>query len=64
MKVREVSEASAHSRRAGLCTSERPSVASRIIQIGAWWLTMTASWPRAASRASTTAARIRSTIST
>ena len=42
----------------------RPSVASRIIQIGAWWLTMTASWPRAAMRASTIAWRIRSTSST
>ena len=42
-----MTEASEHCRRRGSCQSRRPSTRSRVTQIGSWWLTATASWPRA-----------------
>ena len=41
---------------AGRAAYRRPSTCSRTVQIGSWWLTRTASCPRAASRAASTAA--------
>ena len=46
-----VSEASPHCRWVGMCESGLPSTSRRSVQIGSWWLTQTASWPSAASRA-------------
>ncbi len=58
-----VSEASEHCRRRGSCHSRRRSANERRIQIGSWWLTHTASCPRAASRAPAIAPIIRTTWS-
>src|SRR5690606_25791335 len=55
-----VTDARVHSRLRGSCHRRRPSAASRVVQMGSWWLTMTASWPSARSRASSTAGIIRS----
>ena len=59
----DVSEHSVHWRLRGSWRKERFSSASRVIQIGSWWETITASWPRAASRASYTAASMRAVTS-
>ena len=55
-------EASPHCRRSGRCQSRRPSTKRRTVQIGSWWLTQTASWPRAWSRALSAAASMRVAI--
>jgi hypothetical protein len=49
-KVKLVTDPSAHWREFGLCHRRLFSAARRLTQIGSWWLTHTASWPRAASR--------------
>ena len=62
-KVSEVRLHSVHCRRRGSCRKDRFSTCSRVIQIGSWWETTTASCPSAASRASNTAAIIRAATS-
>ncbi len=62
-KCSEVTEHSVQRRFLGWWRKERPSRCSRVIQIGSWWETTTASWPWAARRASWTAAIIRPTTS-
>jgi hypothetical protein len=57
--VSDVTDASEHWRRRGSCQRRRCSADSRVTQTGSWWLTRTASCPRAASRAVSTAARTR-----
>ena len=58
-QVMLVSDARPHCRRSGRCHSRRPSTKRRIVQIGSWWLTQTASCPSAASRADSAAASMR-----
>ena len=62
--MKDVKEASVHCRRRGSCHSRRFSTHDRTIQIGNWWLTSTASCPRARSRAPSSAPFIRTTWST
>src|SRR5215472_13730284 len=57
--VKLVTLPSAHWRLFGLCQRCLCSAASRLIQIGSWWLTQIASCPRAASRARSITWRIR-----
>ena len=54
---------SVHWRRRGSCRKRRFSACSRHTQIGSWWDTITASWPSASRRASSTAAHIRAATS-
>ena len=63
-KIVDVSEHSVHCRLRGSCRKRSPCAESRVVQIGSWWETSTASWPRASARASSIAARIRAATST
>src|SRR5215469_3703863 len=59
-KLKLVTLPTAHCRVLGLCHSGLCSAARRVTQMGSWWLTHTASWPAAASRARSTTRHTRS----